>query len=114
GGGSSENWGTAGGGKRRRLADATQTPAVNEAFRKALAEHAPVETRVELVGRSTRIVQLKVAPIGDGQAVGVFYDITELERLEGVRREFFSTKSHGLRTPLTVIMVLSETSSSAG
>jgi two-component system phosphate regulon sensor histidine kinase PhoR len=82
---------------------------VNEAFRKALAERAPVETRVELVGRSPRILQLKVAPIGKDQAVGVFYDITELERLEGVRREFFSNLSHELRTPLTVIMGLSET-----
>ena len=95
--------------KRLRLADATRNPAVNEAFRKALAERAPVDTRVELVGRSPRILQLKVAPIGKDQAVGIFYDITELERLEGVRREFFSNLSHELRTPLTVIMGLSET-----
>jgi two-component system phosphate regulon sensor histidine kinase PhoR len=95
--------------KRLRLADATRNPAVNDAFRRALAEHAPVETRVELLGRSLRILQLKVAPIGDGRAVGIFYDITELERLEGVRREFFSNLSHELRTPLTVIMGLSET-----
>src|SRR5262245_38130837 len=95
--------------KRLRLADATRNPVVNDAFRKALAEHAPVDTRVELVGRSTRILQLKVAPIGADQAVGIFYDITELERLEGVRREFFSNLSHELRTPLTVIMGLSET-----
>jgi two-component system phosphate regulon sensor histidine kinase PhoR len=95
--------------KRLRLADATRNPAVNEAFRKALAERAPVDTRVELVGRSPRILELKVAPIGKDQAVGIFYDITELERLEGVRREFFSNLSHELRTPLTVIMGLSET-----
>src|SRR5262249_47195811 len=110
----SDNSGIAGRAKRLRLADATRNPAVNEAFRKALAEHAPVEARVELVGRSPRIVQLNVAPIGDGQAVGVFYDITELERLEGIRREFFSNLSHELRTPLTVIMALSETLTSGG
>jgi two-component system phosphate regulon sensor histidine kinase PhoR len=95
--------------KRLRLADATRNPAVNDAFRRALAEHAPVETRVELLGRSLRVLQLKVAPIGDERVVGIFYDITELERLEGVRREFFSNLSHELRTPLTVIMGLSET-----
>jgi two-component system phosphate regulon sensor histidine kinase PhoR len=95
--------------KRMRLADATRNPAVNDAFRRALAEQAPVETRVELLGRSLRVLQLKVASIGDGRAVGIFYDITELERLEGVRREFFSNLSHELRTPLTVIMGLSET-----
>jgi two-component system phosphate regulon sensor histidine kinase PhoR len=95
--------------KRLRLADATRNPAVNDAFRKALAEHAAVETRVEMLGRALKILQLKVAPIGDDQAVGIFYDITELERLEGIRREFFSNLSHELRTPLTVIMGLSET-----
>src|SRR5215831_939779 len=71
----SDNSGIAGRAKRLRLADATRNPAVNEAFRKALAEHAPVEARVELVGRSPRILQLKVAPIGKEQAVGIFYDI---------------------------------------
>src|SRR5262245_16768452 len=114
GAGASDNSGIAGRGKRLRLADATRNPAVNEAFRKALAEHAPVETRVELVGRSTRIVQLNVAPIADGQAVGVFYDLTELERLEGIRREFLYNLSHELHTPLLAILALSQTSAAGG
>ncbi|MGH9824964.1 MAG: sensor histidine kinase, partial [Blastocatellia bacterium] len=44
-----------------------------------------------------------------GLAVGVFYDITELERLEKVRREFFANLAHELRTPLTAILAFSET-----
>jgi len=42
-------------------------------------------------------------------AVGVFFDVTRLERLEIVRQEFLSNVSHELRTPLTSIVALSET-----
>jgi two-component system phosphate regulon sensor histidine kinase PhoR len=41
--------------------------------------------------------------------VGVFFDVTRLERLELVRQEFLSNVSHELRTPLTSIMALAET-----
>jgi two-component system phosphate regulon sensor histidine kinase PhoR len=42
-------------------------------------------------------------------AVGVFFDITRLERLEHVRQEFLSNVSHELRTPLTAIRTFVET-----
>src|SRR4029077_6593247 len=42
-------------------------------------------------------------------AVGVFFDITRLERLELIRQEFLSNVSHELRTPLTSIIALAET-----
>ena len=46
---------------------------------------------------------------GAAGAVGVFFDVTRLERLELVRQEFLSNVSHELRTPLTSIMALAET-----
>ncbi len=42
-------------------------------------------------------------------AVAVFYDATELMRLERVRRDFVSNVSHELRTPLTAIAGYAET-----
>jgi len=36
-------------------------------------------------------------------AVAVMHDVTELERLEGMRRDFVSSVSHELKTPLTAI-----------
>ena len=42
-------------------------------------------------------------------AVAVIHDITELERLESVRRDFVSNVSHELKTPLTAIRGYVET-----
>jgi len=59
--------------------------------------------------RDQRSFQLNVAPLGGDLVVGVFFDITQLERLERVRREFFANLSHELRTPLTAMLACSET-----
>jgi two-component system phosphate regulon sensor histidine kinase PhoR len=42
-------------------------------------------------------------------AVLVFHDVTELRRLENLRREFVSNVSHELKTPLTAIRAYTET-----
>lgn len=97
------------GARLTRLVDATRDPAINSAFRRALDEHTTVELRVDMADRTASSFQLNVAPLGRGLAVGVFFDITQLERLERVRREFFANLSHELRTPLTAIMAYSET-----
>lgn len=46
------------------------------------------------------------APLG---IVAVFHDVTELARLEKVRREFVANASHELRTPLAAIRGFAET-----
>ncbi len=94
---------------RPRLVDATRDPAINAAFRRALEEKTSVEARVEMADFEGRSFQLNVSPLGPRLAVGVFFDITQLERLERVRREFFANLSHELRTPLTAILAYSET-----
>lgn len=48
-------------------------------------------------------------PLANGGAVMVFLDVTELRRLEGVRRDFVANASHELKTPLTAIRGFSET-----
>ncbi|HEX2187319.1 MAG TPA: ATP-binding protein [Longimicrobiaceae bacterium] len=48
-------------------------------------------------------------PLPDGGAVLVFLDVSELRRLEDVRRDFVANASHELKTPLTAIRGYSET-----
>jgi two-component system phosphate regulon sensor histidine kinase PhoR len=61
--------------------------------------------------RSLRVQAVRFPP-GSGPRVGtvaVFNDITELMRLEEVRRDFVANASHELRTPLSAIQGFSET-----
>ncbi|HEX8904121.1 MAG TPA: ATP-binding protein, partial [Longimicrobiaceae bacterium] len=48
-------------------------------------------------------------PLPPGGAVMVFLDVSQLRRLEDVRRDFVANASHELKTPLTVIRGYSET-----
>lgn len=92
-----------------RLAELIRNPSVNDCFRRSLESKVTLEERVEIPGRQVRVYRVFTSPLGDDLALGVFFDITELERLEAVRREFFANLSHELRTPLTAILACSET-----
>jgi len=50
-----------------------------------------------------------IEPSGAAGAVAVFHDITELKRLEQVRKDFIANISHELRTPLSSIRGYAET-----
>jgi two-component system phosphate regulon sensor histidine kinase PhoR len=99
----------------RRLTELTRNPAIYGAFSDALKGEERSGIKVETHGPDRRIFDLRVVPLttGDGGAVqgaiGVFFDITKLERLEHVRQEFLSNVSHELRTPLTAILAFIET-----
>lgn len=94
---------------RLRLVDAARDPEINDAFQQTLSQRRAVDLRAELIGQNTRSYQIHISPLGDDLAVGFFSDITQLERLERIRREFFANLSHELRTPLTSILAYAET-----
>lgn len=52
---------------------------------------------------------IHVVPYGDNQRLLIARDITHVQRLEQIRRDFIANASHELRTPLTVIMGFLET-----
>jgi len=72
------------------------------------------ETVIRMEG-SGHAFELHVTPLGtkgegEGHSVlALFFDITRLEALEGVRRTFVANVSHELRTPLTAIKAFVET-----
>ncbi len=102
--------------ERRRLSDLTRNAAVHHAFRAAIETGERGELKVELHNADgRRVFDLSVVPLhlnadkNPRGAIGVFFDITQLERLELIRQEFLSNVSHELRTPLTSIIAFVET-----
>jgi two-component system, OmpR family, phosphate regulon sensor histidine kinase PhoR len=96
----------------KRLSEVIRNPALHEAFLAAIANKASNDIKIELTDRDKRIFDVHISPLeidGSRHATGVFYDVTQLGRLEKVRQEFLSNISHELRTPLTAIIAFVET-----
>jgi two-component system phosphate regulon sensor histidine kinase PhoR len=99
----------------QRLTELTRNPAIYSAFLDGLKGVERSGVKVQTHGPERQVFDLRVVPIGgvNGNgaegALGVFFDITRMERLELVRQEFLSNVSHELRTPLTAIIAFVET-----
>jgi two-component system phosphate regulon sensor histidine kinase PhoR len=98
--------------EEKRLSEVVRDLSLHEAFRKALEEGKSSDIELEIPGIEKLKYDVHIAPIEfdkSNGAIGVFYDITQIERLERVRQEFLSNISHELRTPLTSILAFVET-----
>ena len=105
----------------QRLTELTRNPAIYSAFLDALQGTERSGVKVETHGPERLVFDLRVVPLshangrpaggssGAQGALGVFIDVTRIERLEHVRQEFLSNVSHELRTPLTAILAFVET-----
>ncbi|MBI3067951.1 MAG: DUF3329 domain-containing protein, partial [Betaproteobacteria bacterium] len=54
-------------------------------------------------------LSVQLVPYGEGRKLVISHDVTQLERVETVRRDFVANVSHELRTPLTVLAGFLET-----
>ena len=118
----------------QRLTELTRNPAIYSAFLDALKGTERSGVKVETHGPERLVFDLRVVPLAGSSgrprvskgsnghaaegvestqaaegALGVFIDVTRIERLEHVRQEFLSNVSHELRTPLTAILAFIET-----
>ena len=56
-----------------------------------------------------RVLHIRGAPFSAGRTLLLIEDLTQIERLENVRRDFVANVSHEMRTPLTVVQGFLET-----
>jgi len=109
----------------RPIYELSRQPEISGALIEAMEKRTQVSRTFALVrlrAAERNRFELNASPLlssrRDGErvegAVAVIHDITELERLESVRRDFVSNVSHELKTPLTAIRGYVETLLDAG
>ena len=94
------------------LVEVVRQTEIIEAVRKVLAGEPRVEAEVTTGTLRQHFFAATVAAVRAGEtsgAVMVLHDITELRKLERVRRDFVANVSHEFRTPLTAIQGFAET-----
>ncbi|MCI0361675.1 MAG: cell wall metabolism sensor histidine kinase WalK [Planctomycetaceae bacterium] len=96
----------------RSLLEVTRMRPVHEAVGRALTSAAPVETEFDSPGAQRRTISLRATRLPGEPCPGVMvvlHDLSELRRLENLRRELVTNVSHELKTPLSAIKAYAET-----
>jgi two-component system phosphate regulon sensor histidine kinase PhoR len=94
------------------LLELARDPGLREIMTTVISSGGRVEQRLTLPGAGARSFEVLAGPLGSPStrgALAILHDVTELERLERVRRDFVANVSHELRTPLAAIRGYAET-----
>jgi two-component system phosphate regulon sensor histidine kinase PhoR len=97
---------------RAPLLEVVRDAGLLDMLSQVLASGEPLKGRLELSAANGRSFEVQVAPLPASSrlgAIAVLHDITDLERLERVRKDFVANVSHELRTPLAAIRGYAET-----
>ncbi len=86
-------------------------PELHELLERSRLKHSVESGEVELSGLKPRRLLVRVLPLSGEPAaqLAVFVDVTDLRRLESLRRDFVANVSHELRTPVTSVQSAAET-----
>ncbi len=90
----------------RHYVETIRHPAIAELVMAALAGRTPAAIELSPPRDPMRTITARAAPVPPGASYGavlVLHDITELRRVDQIRRDFVANVSHELRTPLTAI-----------
>jgi len=93
--------------------EAIRNNEISEIIDNVLTQGKSLSVEVTLVLPGHRIFEVNAVPIFENDSVNgclvVIHDITEIRRLETIRRDFVANVSHELKTPLTSIKGFVET-----
>jgi len=98
--------------ERIPVVEVVRDPELLDLLRGVIATGEPARRRLTLAAAEGRVFDVQGAPVGQRPAAGsiaVLHDVTEVERLERVRKDFVANISHELRTPLAAIRGYAET-----
>ena len=97
----------------RPLQEVIRNPDLRRFALRAIDCRDPVEDDLVLHGMRDRTIRLRGTALrdasGEGGAVIVLNDVTDMQRLENVRRDFVANVSHELKTPVASIKGFVET-----
>jgi two-component system phosphate regulon sensor histidine kinase PhoR len=98
--------------QNRPVVEIIRRPAVGELLASARESVQPVFDDIDIRGHITRTVWGRAARFPSAGpregTLAVFHDVTEIRRVDRVRRDFIANASHELRTPLTSIQGYAE------
>jgi two-component system phosphate regulon sensor histidine kinase PhoR len=97
----------------RPLIDISRHPALHNAYKSIIASKCEQLEEITLYAGGEKTILTHWVPLLDGDrlqgVVAVFHDISNIKRLEKIRRDFVANVSHELRTPVSVIKGYAET-----
>jgi two-component system phosphate regulon sensor histidine kinase PhoR len=97
--------------KGRLLVEAVRHAELHDFAKKARELRGNMTKELDLPGLQPRRLLVQTTPIADEaqELLAVFVDVTDLRRLENLRRDFVANVSHELRTPVTAVRSAAET-----
>ena len=98
----------------KSIQEVIRSPALQQFIQSALSNPGPAEEDITVFQNEERVIDVKSSPLLDANqqqkgALVVFNDVTQMRRLENMRRDFVANVSHEIKTPLTAIKGFVET-----
>ena len=100
--------------QEKAIQEVVRNLPLQQFIRKGVSSREPEEDDIVLYQNGEKILNLKSSPLMDAgqKQIGtlvVINDVTQLRRLENVRKDFVANVSHEIKTPLTAIKGFVET-----
>jgi two-component system phosphate regulon sensor histidine kinase PhoR len=98
----------------KSIEEVIRSPAMQQFIRRSLSSKSPTEEDITVFQNEERVIDVIGSPLLDANqhqigTLMVFHDVTQLRRLENLRRDFVANVSHEIKTPLTAIKGFVET-----